>query len=127
MNTGECLGLSVRWFTASATPWNHLGSVNYSLIPRSYPRVSYIIDPGCSLNPRSFLKSLPGESEKQPRDFSGSPVVRTLYFHCGVQSLVRELRSRKPRGTANNNNIKFKKQPRLKNYCFKVSEKGTVK
>ena len=36
------------------------------------------------------------------REFPGSPVVRTQCFHCRawVQSLVRELRSRKLHGTA---------------------------
>ena len=79
---------------SGSQPRLHLGITWGALIthwfPRSYPRVSYIIDPGCSLNPMSFLKNFPGESEKQPREFSGSPVVRTLHFHWGAQPLVRE-------------------------------------
>ena len=40
---------------------------------------------------------------KQHREFPRGPVVRTLSFHCRefrVRSLVRELRSHKPYGTA---------------------------
>ena len=43
----------------------------------------------------------------QTRDFPGSPVVKTLHFHCRearVQSLVRELRSHTLHSTANDDN-----------------------
>ena len=49
-----------------------------------------------------------GSREREPknvsRDFPGSPLVKTLHFHCrghGVPSLVGKLRSRKPKKKKN--------------------------
>ena len=49
----------------------------------------------------------------QGKEFPGSPGVRTLRFHCrrpGDQSLVRELRSHKPRGVARKRKRKKERQ-----------------
>ena len=64
-----------------------------------------------------YIKIFPLET-KCLREFPGSPVVRTLHFYYhgpGVQSLVGDLRSRKPCGVAPSKKKKnqTKKTPKL--------------
>lgn len=49
------------------------------------------------------------KKKKKKEEFPGSPAFKTLHFNClprtRVQSLMRELRSHKPNGTAKKDNL----------------------
>jgi len=64
--------------------------------------------------------ALPGRNYNSGGDFSGGPVFQALCSHCKevrVQSLVRELRSHRPRGQKKQTNKQKKQLSAIETEC----------